>query len=238
MRMKSALLTISFLACLTTTTSAGILSITPTRLTVSQDSEVVAFNLRNDGDENAVVEIRVFEWTDVNNPKALQPTKDLLIVPPVVEIPASQTQVLRVAPRLSGELDSERMYRLLIQEVSSGLTVENGVGFAVEMSLPVFMVPEGAAADPFWTLRWKDVATPQLALVNQGEAHLRMRSFGLYDDPEGEPILEISDATYVLAGEEKAWPLNAELIQRKGPLTVKAETTAGLTESTVVVPGG
>ena len=238
MRTNSAMTTILSILIIAASAEAGTLNITPTRLTVTPGDDVVAFNLRNGGDQQALVEVQVFEWTDVNNPKALSPTRDLLIVPPIVEVPANQTQVLRLAPRLADVLDKERMYRLILKEVPSVLGDDNGVGFAVEMSLPIFMVPEGAKAEPAWSLRWKDVATPELVVANQGKAHLRVRSFGVFVDPGGEPIVENDDPAYVLAGNERAWALEAEVGHLKGPLTIKAETTAGLLQAVVPMPDG
>ncbi len=123
MRIKSAMMIIIFALFVTTDVDAGTLNITPTRLTVTPKDKAVAFNLHNVGDSQALVEVKVFEWTDVSNPKALKPTQDLLIVPPIVEVPANQTQVLRLAPRIAGDLEKERMYRMILKEVPSDISM-------------------------------------------------------------------------------------------------------------------
>lgn len=238
MRMRGALIAIGLFSGLAATAGAGILNITPTRLAVSPNGEVVAFNLRNAGDEKALVEVEVFAWTDVHNPKALEPTQDLLIVPPIVELPANETQVLRLAPRLKADLAEEKMYRLIITELPSEIGQETGVGFAVEMSLPIFIAPEGANADPVWSLGWQDVATPELSIVNRGNAHLRVRSFELFADPKGNALFQSDDSAYILAGEEKRWPLKGDFSAIKGPITVKAETTKGPIDALILLPEG
>jgi fimbrial chaperone protein len=130
------------------------------------------------------------------------------------------------------------MYRLIVRELPPEVGPENGIGFAVELSLPVFLAPEGARAEPTWTLRWRDLATPELMLANNGTAHMRVRSFELFDDPAGEPLFESDDDAYVLPGEEKTWPLNIELARLKGPVTARAETTAGPIETLIALPAG
>ncbi|NJO36936.1 MAG: molecular chaperone [Rhizobiales bacterium] len=216
--------------------SAGALSISPTRLAVTPESKVIAFNLRNGSDDKALIEVAIFAWTDVDNPKALTPTDDFLIVPPIAEIPANETQVLRLAPRLAGGLEGERAYRLIVRELPAEVGPQNGVGFAVEMSLPVFLAPEGARAESTWSVRWRDPATPELMVTNHGTAHMRVQSFELFDDAARAPLFASSDGAYVLPGEEKAWPLDIALAQLEGVITVKAETTAGPLVALVALP--
>jgi fimbrial chaperone protein len=218
--------------------SAGALSISPTRLAVTPESKVIAFNLRNGSDDKALIEVAIFAWTDMDDPKALTPTDDFLIMPPIAEIPANETQVLRLAPRLAGGLEGERAYRLIVRELPADVGPQNGVGFAVEMSLPVFLAPEGARAESTWSMRWRDPATPELLVANDGTAHMRVQSFELFDDPAGAPLFTSSDGAYVLPGEEKGWPLDIDLARLKGQVTIRAETTAGSIETLLTAPGG
>lgn len=236
MRVLCTVLMLGFLANMSVTVNASILSVSPTRLFVSPDSKAVAFKLKNSSDENALVEVKIYAWTDSDDRNALEATTDFLISPPVFNIPPATTQTLRLVPRIKSKLGSERMYRVVITEIPSEVGPVNGVGFAVEMSLPVFMAPEGAAADPIWSLRWKDVATPELLVANHGNAHVRVRSFELFDDPAGKPLYASDNAAYVLPGEEKAWPLGNDLSVLKGPITLKAITTKGPIETIVSHP--
>lgn len=238
MRIVNTFLMLSYLFGAGATATASILSVSPTKLFITPDSGATAFKLTNGGDEKALVEVKIFAWTDSDDGNALEPTEDFLIAPPIFEVSPETTQVLRLVPRIQGELDGERMYRMIITEVPSEVGPANGVGFAVEMSLPVFMTPEGANADPVWSLRWKDVATPELALANQGEAHVRVRSFKLFSDSDDEPLFASTAAAYVLAGEETSWAIEADLAGVKGPLTLKAETTRGPIETLISLPGG
>jgi len=238
MRIICAYLLAGIYLTVTVSAYAAQLSISPTRLSVTPESEAIAFSLRNGGDQKALVEVAVYTWTDINDPNALEPTKDFIVVPPVVEIPAKQAQVLRLAQRVSGDVKAEQMYRLILKEVPSAIRAENGVGFALEMSLPVFLAPQGASAKPVWSLRWKDVATPELLLANQGDAHLRVRSIELFDDPNGSPLYRNDESAYVLPSNEKVWPLGAELKSFKGPFTLKAETSNGTVERIVEFPDG
>ena len=239
MRNIRAFLLLGCLVTLCAATEASVLSVSPTRLFVSPDGNATAIKLKNGGDEKALVEVKVFAWTDIDDSTALKSTEDFLVAPPIFEVLPETTQTLRLISRVDSSIDTERMYRVVISEVASEVGPVNGVGFAVEMSLPIFLAPEGAEADPVWSLDWKDIATPELKLVNHGDAHVRVRSFEIIDDSSGKSILRSEDAAYIQAGKEKIWPLKEISFGSDVEiLKVKAVTTRGLIEVSLAFPNG
>jgi fimbrial chaperone protein len=239
MRIAQQIIAFGCFMALCAAAKASVLNVSPTRLFISPSSQVEVIRLKNSGDEKALVEVEIFAWTDSEDGNALEPTEDFLIAPPIFEVLPETTQTLRLVPRIRDELDAERMYRVVISEVPSDVGPDNGVGFAVEMSLPIFMAPEGAGPKPEWALAWKDVATPELRVINNGDAHMRVRSFEIMDDVSDKAIFSSDHAAYVLPGLEQAWSLDdINFHNLEGPVILKALTTKGLIEAQLSLPNG
>ena len=116
----------------------------PTRVDLPPDDATGVVTLQNNAAEPVMVQVQTFAWPRSPASADLEPTRDLLAVPPVFELAGNARQIIRVALRgaLSGE--REHAYRLLITEVPRGATASAGVRFALRLSLPVFVTPPGA----------------------------------------------------------------------------------------------
>lgn len=213
---------------------AGVLTVSPTRVTLDADGRAEIVKLRNPGQRASLVEVKAFAWVDATDHGALEPTQELLVVPPVFEIDPDATQVIRLALRRPLDLDGERSYRLLIKEVPPQVgDGAEGLTFALQFSLPVFVKPEGAAAEPVWSTRGDEIV-----LLNRGNAHIRLESLLLFAPDHTEPVFSTDQGGYLFGGEERSWPLDLPATQLDGPLTLKAETNLGPLETTVSWPEG
>jgi fimbrial chaperone protein len=202
----------------------GSLGISPTRLELSGPQLSSSVTVRNEGEHPVMVQVQSFAWLDRPFVEDLQPTRDLIAVPPMFRLPPGEKQVIRVARRspLSGE--AEATYRLLISEVPQGdAGGGNGVEFALRLSLPVFAAPEGARAKPQVSAARTEKGL-RLTLANNGTAHLRVRRIILLDDAQ-EQLAAIDDASYVLAGRSQDWDIAAPA--GREAVSIKAETSVG-----------
>ena len=100
-----------------------------------------------------MVQVQTFAWPHGPATAELEPTRDLIAVPPVFELAGNAKQIIRVALRGAAAGGREQAYRLLITEVPRGGAAGTGVRFALRLSLPVFVTPTGAAPRPIWSLR-------------------------------------------------------------------------------------
>jgi fimbrial chaperone protein len=194
--------------------------------------------LQNLGDAGTLVQVEIFRWRTGTDLGELEPTRDLLAVPPIFEVGPQSSQIIRLALRQPLELDREASYRLLITEVPREASVApQTIAFALQLNMPVFVTPDGAKPDPAWSIRRTSSGATELVLANRGSSHLRVKTIGLLAERGDAPVAAIDQAAYVLAGQEKSWPL--ELPARVGKeLTVRAETNLGELEAQVALPGG
>jgi len=214
--------------------NAGGLSIWPVQVDLSNDGAVQELQISNPTDETSYVQVMAVEWHEPGQTNNAAHIDSILAVPPVFELSPNSSQLVRLASRGSLEGGVEHSYRLVITEVprTAGL-VPNTLAIAARMTLPVFVKPEGAAPSPAWHLAAEETATPELVLVNEGSAHIKINKIKLIGAGDEKASFSTEEGALVLAGEEERWPLDIELSRLKGPVTVQAETTAGPLESTI-----
>lgn len=212
---------------------AASLTVAPTRVEFAGDDRAEVVTLRNNAADPVMVQVQTFAWENGPGSTELAATRDLLAVPPVFELPAAGSQIIRVALRGAATSDVERAYRLLITEVPRGGGGGTGVRFALRLSLPVFVTPPGAAPLPAWSVRGAG-GQRELVLRNDGTAHLQVRRIVLAGGGVGTAPRTIETPAYVLAGQEQHWPLPATTAARE--LQLQAETSIGPLSATVALP--
>jgi fimbrial chaperone protein len=216
---------------------AGSLTVWPVRVTLEAAGKATVVNLQNQGDLGALVQVEMFAWEDDADVDGMERSQDLLVVPPIFEVGAQSTQVIRVALRKPLEADREATYRLVITEVPRDVgQSEDGISFVVRLNLPVFVTPKGALPQPTWSLD-RDAGGARLTLGNPGNAHVRVQSIALFADGGADPVFASDDGGYVLAGGERSWQLDLAKLKAGASLKVKAETNLGELESLVDIRG-
>ncbi len=216
---------------------AGALTVWPVGVTLRANGKAQVVNLSNQGDAGTLVQVEMFAWHDDANVEDMEPTHDILAVPPVFEVGPQSSQVIRVALRKPLESDREATYRLVITEVPREVgDREEGISFVVRLNLPIFVTPEGAAPAPVWSLE-RDGGGGRLTLGNQGSAHVRVRSVALFADDGVEPVFVSDDGGYVLAGRERSWQLDLGRLKAGASWKVKADTNLGEIEAPVDIRG-
>ncbi|ANH75269.1 MULTISPECIES: fimbrial biogenesis chaperone [Ralstonia] len=188
---------------------AAALQISPIRLDLPPGQMAAVIMLHNRGTQPLNAQVRVFRWTQDADGDHLEPATTLVASPPIVQIPASGEQVVRVVltqPPVAGA--GEQAYRLLIDELPDRRPQTlTGVTMQLRYSVPVFV---NATAD----------APPKLtATLRQdgGKAVLVVRNIDRYHAQLSAVSIEWSDGTrneitpgllgYALAGATRTWPI-------------------------------
>lgn len=225
---------------------AANFSVSPIKLEFAPDQRAIAITLTNGDDRPVVVEARAFLWTQANGKDVLTPTPDLVISPPLVEVPANGVQVIRVGRRaqvVAGAI--EKTYRMMLQEVvPAAESAKPGLHFALRISMPIFIAPRLARdVRANWTADWTAAPTAngQLALElrNGGNRRLQVTQVTV-EDEKGRPLAKQDGMFYVLAGQSHPLTLKpgAKLPPPGSPLAIKSTIESGdhLARATLTKP--
>lgn len=209
-----------------TQAEAASLSISPIKIVLSPSGHATTVRISNKGETPALVQVEAVEWAE--DLEDARTALDILVVPPVFEVPVNATQLLRLATRTPRSITSEEVYRLLLTEIPKDRQISpNALAFSVRLNLPLFVTPEGASASPEVSLTRGQQDEHQVLITNRGTAHLRVSEMTVAGHPVGE------GATYVLAGESKSWPIGERLSALPGVVEVRAKTNYGALVSEV-----
>ncbi len=210
---------------------AGSFSVSPTRLTLSVLQSSGMLTVRNTSDEETVVQLQANAWSQQQDGSdVLEASSDLIAVPPLFTLKPGASQVVRVGLRRAPAAEGELTYRLLLREVPPPIEEGfNGLQVALNLSLPVFVLPpQGAAPELNWHMGYAADGSPVLQLFNRGNAHTQLRQVDLTRS-DGTVIKGQNLPVYLLPGQNRSWPLAADT--HTGRWKLRATTDSGTLEA-------
>lgn len=215
---------------------AGSVAAWPIRIHLDADGSASQIEVNNPSEEAAYIQAVPVHWHPGKPMDTATIAHDLIVVPPVFELGPDTTQIVRLALRNPIEDGSERAFRLLITEVprTAGL-VPNTLAIAARMNLPVLATPSGAVPSPTWTIRLSPLKKPELVVNNEGSSHFVIRSVKVLPEGSDEIAFSREGGGYVLAGQEKRWPIDVGIDKLQRPLKVQVETSTGVVEAPVTL---
>ncbi len=186
------------------------LQVFPITLTLLPDTFSSGLTLTNGNDSVIYGQVRVFRWTQENGEDVLSSAQDDLgVSPPLIQIAAQSTQLVRLVPFAKARGTGEQSYRVFIDQLPTNeAALPNRVSIQVRYSVPVFIEPKTATTPP--KLHWGLVNTPSgwlLRVRNTGGRRAQLSKIQLVD--KTGKAYEISRGLfgYVLAGSMRQWPL-------------------------------
>ena len=211
---------------------AASLEIDPVRVDLTPRQQTAAITIRNSSDEPITIEIKPVVWSQLDFKDVNSPTKELLVSPPIVTIPAKRTQIVRMALRREPDATQELSYRINLQEVPAapvpGVT---GVQVALRIGLPVFVTSKGGKSSPLmvWSLRREAGGQVVVKLQNQGTAHVQVSKVSLFNPGSNAVVAREAGSRYALAGQSQEWRLTPTSAGNPSfvSLRLKADTNAG-----------
>lgn len=208
---------------------AADLRISPTRLAFAPDQSVQTLTLSNPGSTPLLVETAVFVWNSGQDQNSLHPTRDLIVSPPIFDIPAQGQVQLRLGfrPASLPANACELSYRLWVTEVPKGQQVQGPLRLRTRVSLPVFrQLAKNCRPQLAWS--W----TPgQLELRNQGSGHAQLQDVMLVQN-NTQWQLQTPQLGYLLPGEH--WQLQLPedwRPDRQNPPVLRAQSRQGPLEA-------
>lgn len=210
--------------------AAGTFNISPIRAQLSSGHRTAVLTLTNAEDQPVVVQVQVLAWSQSNGAEQLDETREMLLTPPVLQIPANTAQIVRIALRREPDPVRELSYRVIFEEVPQAAPENaSGLRVALRLSVPVFVAPARGKASPdlVWESRWLPDGTLEVAATNRGTAHLQVTDFDLQLPGSQDTVRGIS-AKYVLPGSRVSWTFAANPDSgRQGRLVIHGHTDQG-----------
>ena len=212
--LLQALLVLSVVAAPFATVHAASLQVAPTSVTLAPAENAGALWLSNaDEQEPLRAQVRVFRWVQENGGERLEPTQDLSVSPPMIELRPGERQLIRVIRTSAPPVGSEIAYRVLVDELPAERKSEDGgLRFAMRYSVPIFVVPAGDAALAYRLNSRLEQGGTQASLhvSNSGTQHAQIADLD-WVGANGERTNLIPGLVgYVLPGQTMRWSLPAD----------------------------
>lgn len=190
---------------------AASLQVAPTSLRLSAQESAQGLWLSNTSDAPLHAQVRVFRWRQVNGEDVLEPTDDVAISPPMLELAPRSQQLVRVIRLSDAPATTEGSYRVLVDELpveGGARPAASGLQFVLRYSVPVFVAPKASDADPSLSTRVvQEDGKPMLEVHNTGTAHAQVVDLEVTAQSGKSQSIVAGLAGYVLPGEHRRWPL-------------------------------
>jgi fimbrial chaperone protein len=217
---------------------ANALRVAPILLDVTAPGATTTLNLRNEGERNLHVQMRIFRWTGTQSEPVLEPTSDVVVSPPAAMLAPGTEYVVRVVRVTRQPVSGEESYRVLVDEIPDAAADRaNTVRFALRYSIPVFFSEASAsAANLSWSMALKGNAVV-LTASNSGGRRARLAGLKLIDSDGTILVQRAGLFGYALGRSATAWTLPvARKGVPRGPLRVVAESETGAINAVVASP--
>lgn len=226
-------------ALLPATTLASGLQVSPIGMRLAASAQADALWLTNTGNDTIHAQVRVFRWTQVDGKDFLEPSRDLVVSPPMVTIAPHDRQMVRVIRQVDPPADgNEGAYRVLVDELPVDASRKDGLTFVLRYSVPVFLAPRGdptvkATLQATWEAA-PDGAT--LRVRNTGTGHAQIADVVSEGRDGARQVLLPGLVGYALPGATMQWHVPGAQA-RSG--AVRARINGEPSEATLVVaPAG
>ena len=208
------------LAC--ASAGASGLQVAPISLQLGAQQAADGLWLSNTGNAPLQAQVRVFHWTQEHGEEQLEPSRGLIISPPMLKLAPGARQLVRVIRAGAPPQGREGAYRVVIDELPveapakdaaevPAAETKRGLQFVLRYSVPVFLTPSGITT-PAPDLKGSVLRDGEHALLEVGNAGAMHAQLGnlVYLDAQGKRSELVPGLLgYVLAGQTMRWSLDA-----------------------------
>ena len=231
---SSGRLTGAIICTLFAASSASAMGISPVLVELSPKARVASVTLTNPSGQAKTFQAQALSWRQDDAADQYLENGDLLVSPAIAKIGAGETQVFRVLLRGAAPVQTEKAYRLILEEITQESERTQGqamVNMLLRFNLPVFAAP---AAPARAVLRWRQCAAAAdkgcVRLDNDGNRRIRLSAMTVQgpgwkkDLPNGATVLAgawqewtfdqppVADLPWRISAQSEAGPLNEVVV--------------------------
>lgn len=190
------------------------LQVSPTSVVVPASQNAGGLTLENTGGTPLHGQVRLFRWQQSDGVDRLEPTRDLVVSPPMLRLAPGQRQLVRVIRLGAPPAGEETAYRLIVDELPDATVPDDarhGLRLVLQYVIPVFLMPaDGPPPVPILQLRrTRADGRPALELRNTGRQHAQIADLQYVDADGRRHAIAPGLSGYVLPGQVHRWPLPA-----------------------------
>lgn len=189
--------------------SANTLLIWPVNIVFTQGQRTAELWLENRSEDNVALQIRVFEWKQVDGNEDYQPQPMLLASPPFSSIGGGKKQLIRLVRVIPGDDNREYQFRVVIDEIPrKDDKGQSGVQFQMRYSVPIFFQNAALPKEP--SIYFEENLTyrtgeGKLSVTNHGAFSARIARLSTVDKTQKKIYLTEGLLGYVLPGSTMEW---------------------------------
>lgn len=200
------------LACMGLPCLAGTFNVSPVRLTLGPDAKSLPLTITNDNDDAVVIQVRAMRWSQEKGEDVYEPTSEILVTPPIFNLSARKSQIIRVGLRRALDPERELSYRLYLSEVPRAAKPDaTTIHMSLTLAIPVFVTGSNAARPALqWSMTRSAQGVSTLTVRNDGNAHAQVADLKLMPIGEDTVLARRPAATYLLAGTTREWQVRPE----------------------------
>jgi len=216
----STLLVLIFIL-LSNTIFASSLSINPVLLTLTNEEPVTTLTLTNLSDSIATVQADVVSWQQKMGVDINRNTSDMIISPPLFQLKAHESQLLRVAWLSKHPVNEQLTYRVILREIIPHKIIPEGreanLQIALAFSIPLFVQPSVQNLLYQWEARWIGKNKLKLDLNNSGNVTLFVNKIQLRSN--NNEVLNKQMFAYILPKKSHVFALD---LKKSNALNISA----------------
>lgn len=191
----------------------GSILIWPVNPVIEGDARAAALWLENPGKTPVTLQVRVYNWAQLDGRDVYAPQDEVLGTPPIVSIQPGERQLVRLTRTTPPPAAAEKPYRVIVDEIptSDGIAAPGAaVSFRMRYSLPLFSYAKTEARKskppvPAPALAWR-TGSGFLEIRNNGAGHARLTDVA-FTGSTGRSAVADGLFGYVLPGATMRWPL-------------------------------
>lgn len=186
-------------------------NVLPVRVYMVPQNPVSSVQVTNRSDQAVMIQSKTVDWKQPDGTQVLTPTNDIIVSPPIFELQAGDSQVVRIAVNADSSISKEQTYRLFLTEVpmdQAETKNTSGVDVALRLSLPIFVTPTTSSVDLSASIRGlcSDQDNVNLQVSNVGSKHVMLLKMQI-NKQDGAPVKEVFQPAYLLTDSKRNWDL-------------------------------
>ena len=138
MRVIRAIVAVAALVVPLDVVSAASIRVAPISVHAPAGGNTTSVRLWNDDRRAVGVQVRIFKWSVRNGKDVLEPTRDVVVSPPMTTLVPGTANVVRIVRVAKRPVEKQERYRLIVDQLPDRTGKSGTVKIMVRHAIPVY----------------------------------------------------------------------------------------------------